>query len=79
MELNSYLAKLPHVSAACRIARDDELALLYACKVASPAIKARLACLRALDAAAISTSTSTTTTTASVVLETKPPRFGGQV
>lgn len=71
LELDRYLAKLAHVSAACRIAVDDELALLYSCKVATPAIKARLACLRAVqtgDARAI----------AAVALETKPPRLGGQ-
>jgi hypothetical protein len=67
VELDQYLAKLPHVSAQCRLALEDELALLYHCKVATPALKYRLECLRAEAAGA-----------ATVLLQPKAPRAGGQ-
>jgi hypothetical protein len=67
VELDQYLAKLAHVSAQCRLAHEDELTVLYHCKVATPALKYRLECLRAAASGA-----------PRVLLQPKAPRPGGQ-
>jgi hypothetical protein len=65
-EMDRYLLKLPHVSADCRLGREEELDVLRRCKRGTPRIKNRL---RMLSAPA---------GTATVALSAGVERSGGQ-
>jgi len=67
LEMDRYLAKLRHVSAACRLSYLEELDVLHLCKQGTPLIKNRLAYLKAARDSGID-----------VKLATESPRWGGQ-
>ena len=50
-EMGAYLAKLPHVSSACRLTDNEEIAVLRLCRQATPLLKNRLDLIAAETAA----------------------------
>ena len=89
-EMASYLAKLPHVSSACRLSDSEEIAILRLCRQATPLLKNRLDFLIASEAAsgfarrgghesaALLSDASSGEGTSVVDLKGPAPRWGGQ-
>lgn len=82
-ELDEYLHKLPHVSAACRLSLEEELDALRQCRRATPRIRTQLATFKAVDSALIHHNADPAAVQAaiqklqSVELEQQEPRWGG--
>lgn len=67
VELDGYLKKLPHISAACRLSYKEEFDVLHLASQATPLIKNRLNYLKAANEGK-----------QDVVLTSEAPRWGGQ-
>ena len=80
VEMDSYLAKLPHVSADCRLSAEDELNLVRRCSTGTGRIKNRLEYMKQTcpNTAVISRAEETSGTFVEVNFKGIVPKWGGQ-
>jgi hypothetical protein len=82
--MGRYLAKLPHVSAACRLSVSEEIAALRLCKQGPIAIRNRLEVLRGLEVnkpgspSSLQGGRAESSSASLVDLKGPAPRWGGQ-